>query len=610
MPSPARYLLNVLWLFTAAAATSSYDYVIVGGGATGLSLAVRLSEDPTRTVVVLEAGNSGIGNPNITNLRLNSNNFGTANDWQFVTVPQVDVGHRIQAQVQGKVLGGGSAINSGMYLRGNKEEYDAFETLGATGWNWRSMFAAVKKSEHFHPPSEVEVDTFNMTWNSAFHGFGGPISVAIQAVNVFFPDFAVPTLQNLGHEMNIDPNGGFHNGPSWDFLTALPDSNTRSYAVSGYYLPVINRTNLHVMTESQGTKILWSSTQTNGLMTASGVEYISTNESGILETRTIARPSANNVILSGSTLNTPKVLELSGIGDPVILNNLGIDVVVDLPGVGANLCNQPITTASYLLKNGTVNAGNAIRSAIIDVQPFSGYLSGEDLQHSEQLLETKPTLLSEAQFNIMKAQINNGVPQMEFAWNVAADANNVSTLTFDRLILVKPLSRGTVHINSTDPLVPPVIDPKYLSAPHDKFAFAKGVQFTRTIVDTEPLKSIIVGPVVPDATVQTDEDFVNYVNTISVSEHHFVGTSAMTPRSEGGVVDPSLVVYGTSNVRVADLSIIASLPGIHTVSLAYMVAERAAEIIKGEDKETMKSDHHVQDNSGKAYDTQPSDSPS
>ncbi|KAJ7493778.1 hypothetical protein FB451DRAFT_448970 [Mycena latifolia] len=582
MFSPTRMTLKAILLFVVGAAATTYDYVIVGGGATGLSLAVRLSEDPTKTVVVLEAGASGIGNPNITNLRLNAGNFGTANDWQFVTIPQVDAGNRTQGQIQAKVLGGGSAINSGMYLRGNKAEYDALETLGAKGWNWKSMFAAVKKSEHFHPPSRTEIDTLGLTFNNAFHGFAGPISLAIQAVNVshFFPEFALPTLKKLGHLVNIDPNGGNHNGVSWDFLTVLPDSSTRSYAVSGYYLPVANRSNLHVMTESQGSKILWSSAKTHGgLMTATGVEYVSFNGSGIPQTRSI---NAKNVIISGSALNTPKVLELSGVGDPEVLTSLGIDVVVDLPGVGANLCNQPITTASYLLKNGTVNAGNAIRSAIIDAQPFSGYLNASDLQRSEELLATKPELLSEAQFQVMKDMIKEGVPQMEFAWNIASDANNVSTLTFDRIILLKPFSRGTVHINSTNPLDDPVIDPKYLSAPHDKFAFVKAVQFTRTIVDTEPLKSIVVGPVLPDATVQTEADFFNYVNTKSNSEHHFVGTSAMTPRSEGGVVDPSLLVYGTSNVRVADLSVIASIPAPHTVSLAYTIAERAAEIFKAE----------------------------
>jgi len=345
-------------------------------------------------------------------------------------------------------------------------------------------------------------------------------------------------------------------------------------------LPVANRTNLHLLTESQVSKIIWSSNKTqDGLITATGVEYLALNASGVFETKTI---NAHNVILSGSTLNTPKVLELSGVGDPNILNSLGIEVMIDLPGVGSNLCNQPLTTASYRIKNGTVNAGNAIRSAIIDVEPFTSYLSAQDLERSEQLLQTKPPLLSESQFNVMKQLIADGVPQMEFAWNIAADANNVSTLTFDRLILLKPFSRGSVHINSTNPLDDPVIDPQYLSAPHDKFAFTKAVQFTRTIVNTEPLKSIIDGPVVPDASVQTEDDFLNYVNTQSQSEHHFVGTSAMTPREEGGVVDPSLVVYGTSNVRVADLSIIANIPGIHTVSLAYTIAERAAKIIQAQ----------------------------
>ncbi|KAJ7257827.1 hypothetical protein C8J57DRAFT_545692 [Mycena rebaudengoi] len=593
-PSPSRsfprmhtplQIISILFLsllLTGATAAPTYDYVIVGGGATGLSLAVRLSEDSRKTVLVLEAGASGIGNPNITNLRLNRGNFGTANDWQFVTVPQPDAGNRIQDQVQGRVLGGGSAINSGMYFRGNKAEYDALETLGAKGWNWKSMFAAVKKSEHFHPPSQAEIDSLGLTYNSKIHGFAGPISLAIQAVNVshFFPDFAIPTLKNAGHEINPDPNGGRHNGASWDFLTALPDSSTRSYAVSGYYLPVRNRTNLHVMTESHGSKILWSSKSSkSGLVIATGVEYLALNSSGAPITRTI---NAKNVIISGSALNTPKVLELSGIGDPQVLENLGINVVVDLPGVGANLVNQPLTTASYLLKNGTVNAGNAIRSAIIDMQPFSGYMNAADLQRSRELLETKPEFVSDKEFQVLKEQINQGVPQMEFAWNVAADANNVTTLNFDRIILLKPLSRGTVHLNSTNPLDPPIIDPKYLSAPHDKFAFVKAVQYTRTLVDTEPLKSIVVGPVVPDATVQTEEDFTNYVNALSSSEHHFAGTCAMIPRDEGGVVDPSLLVYGTANLRVADLSIISSIPGIHTVSLAYMVAERAAAIIKSE----------------------------
>ncbi|KAF9466969.1 GMC oxidoreductase-domain-containing protein, partial [Collybia nuda] len=490
------------------------DYVIAGGGATGLPLAVRLSEDPSKTVVVLEAGESGIGNPNITDLRLNRGNFGTANDWQFVTVPQAGAGNRVQDQVQARVLGGGSAINSGMYLRGNKIEYDALETLGATGWNWNSMFSAVKKSEHFFPPTVAEIQALGLTFNRDFHGFSGPVALSIQAQNVsrFFPEFAVPTLRALGHEINPDPNGGNHNGASWDFLTALPDTSTRSYAVSGYYLPVANRTNLFVMTNSHVSRILWAPEKTkSGLLTATGVEYLDLKEAGGPKSKII---NAKNVIISGSALNTPKILELSGVGDSSILQSVGIETRIDLPGVGANLCNQPITSASYLVKNGTVDAGNAIRSAIINVQPFNKYLDAIDLERSRKMLSGPPAGLSEPQFRIMKKMIETtDVPQMEFAWNIAADSNNVSTLTFDRIILLKPLSRGFVHINSTNPLDLPIVDPRYLNSPHDKFVFAKAVEYTRTIVNTEPLKSIIEGPVVPGSSVQTEADFLNDVNT-------------------------------------------------------------------------------------------------
>ncbi|RDB20671.1 Alcohol dehydrogenase [acceptor] [Hypsizygus marmoreus] len=552
-----------------------YDYVIAGGGAVGLSLAVRLSEDPSKTVVVLEAGETGFG-------KLNRGNFGTANDWRFVTVPQKDAGGRVQDQVQGRVLGGGSAINSGIYIRGNKAEYDALETLGAKGWNWKSMFAAVKKSEHFFPPSAAEIKALGLTFNPAYHGHSGPVALSMQALNVsnFYRDFAIPTLHNLGHEMNLDPNGGTHNGGSWEFLTALPDTNTRSYAVSGYYLPVANRTNLHVLPNSHVSRIIWSPTSTKDDLEASGVEYLALNTTAGSPARQFI--NAHNIILSGSALNTPKILELSGVGDPTILKRVGVALVINLPGVGSNLCNQPVTIASYLLKNGTVDAGNTIRAAILDMQPLSGFLSPSDLKRSREMLSVKPQGLSTPQFEVMKNLMAAGVPQMEFTWNIAADGNNITTLTFDRLILLKPLSRGSVHINSTNPLDPPVIDPKYLSAPHDKFIFSKAIECTRRIAATEPLKSIIEGPIVPDSTVQTEDDFIHYVNSQSQSEHHFIGTSAMTLRSLGGVVDPSLRVYGTSNVRVADLSIIANLPGIHTVSLAYMVAERAAEIIKND----------------------------
>ncbi|KAG6889534.1 hypothetical protein C0992_004793 [Termitomyces sp. T32_za158] len=353
--------------------TSQSATAVVGGGAAGLALAARLSEDPSMSVVVLGAG-----------------------------------------------------------VNGTKIEYDALEALGATGWNWDTMFAASKKVIH---------------------------------------------------------------------------------------LPVANRSNLRVLTESQVSRIIWSAEKTNkGLLNATGVEFLALDDSIDGSPRKMFL-KASNIILSAGALNTPKLLELSGVGDADILRRVGIDVEIDLPGIQLMTSSklEPLSTASYALKNGSVDVLNLIRSAILVFQPFSALFNASDLARSREILSVKPPNISIKQFDIMKTMIEEtDVPQVEFAWNIAADQNNVTSLVFDRLILLKPLSRGFVHVNSTNPLDPPVINPRY--ATHDKFALAKAVQYTRTLVNTEPLKALVEGPLIPDQNVQTDEDFVNFVDEQSVSE--------------------------------------------------------------------------------------------
>ncbi|KAG6918273.1 hypothetical protein DXG01_015647 [Tephrocybe rancida] len=400
----------------AASTASLYDYVIVGGGSAGLALAARLSEDPSKSIAVLEAGGSGNDNSNITDLRLNRENYGSSVDWQFVTVPQAHAGGRTQAQVQGKVLGGSSAINSGMYTRGNKIEYDALEALGAKGWNWNSTFAFskqnnIRKSEHFFPPTDVDEEALpDLTYDPTFHGSSGPISLSLQALNIsrFFSNIVVPTLRSLGFEMNVDSNGGNHKGPSWNYLRA---TYPRLFGLS------------------------------------------ERRRRGSLK-----QQNASNVILSAGTLNTPKILELSGVGDPDILRR-------------------------------------SIRSAILDFEPFSAFFNASDRERSRHLLATKPQGISTKQFRLLRNIIEEtDVPQMEFAWNVATGEDEAPTLNFDRLVLLKPLSRGVV------------------------FALAKAVEYTRTLVSTAPLKDFVIGPILPSQDVQTEEDFVDFVINNSESE--------------------------------------------------------------------------------------------
>ncbi|KAF8600635.1 alcohol oxidase [Ceratobasidium sp. AG-I] len=550
----------ISWASTAAAATAptTYDYVIVGGGTAGLVVAARLSEDPKVTVAVLEAGGTGIGNANITDLRNRYLPFGTQVDWVLPTVPQTAANNRVYTHVQGKVLGGSSAINGAVYIRPAKEEFAAFEKLGATGWSWTALQNAGKKSEKFTPPI---TKIGGVTPDLSNHGSSGPLSVTIQNnASSFFDTTVVPTLKTLGHYLNPDNNGGSPNGASPVQIALQPNSYNRSYSANAYYWPNAGRANLHVFTDVLVNKVIWKNSTATGNVLATGVEYLNGTEFQTI--------GAKNVILSAGSLNTPKVLELSGVGDPAILQGLGVPVKVNLPGVGKNLQNQLGVNVQYKLKNGTVT-----------VEPAQIILSASDLAKSDQLLANKTGDISQEQFDIMKAFIKNGIAQTEMNWSLVKNADGSISLQFYCTDL-HTFSRGQIHANSTDPTVKPTIDPKYLSVEHDLWYLSRAVAYTRNITAAQPLASIIESEVIPGSNVTTPEQVESWLKPNFRTMSHFVGTSAALPKAKGGVVDPRNFKYGTQNVRVVDASTIPLLPGIHTASLVFAVAEYASERIK------------------------------
>ncbi|KAG8778839.1 hypothetical protein FRC12_024783 [Ceratobasidium sp. 428] len=468
-----KYITAVsLPLLVSALATkvTTYDYVIVGGGTAGLVVAARLSENPRVNVAVLEAGGTGIGNANITDLRNRYLPYGTEVDWVLPTVPQTAANNRVYTHVQGKVLGGSSAINGAVYIRPSKTEFAAFEKLGATGWSWDALQNAGKKSEKFTMPTTkiggVQPDLRN-------HGLNGPLSVTIQNdVSSFFDTTVVPTLKTLGHYLNPDNNGGYPNGASPVQMSMFPNTYNRSYSANAYCescaiwinplsenaldWPNAGRANLHVFTNSLVGRIIWKNTTGNAI--ATGVEFINGTSTQVINT--------NNVIVSAGTLNTPKVLELSGIGDPAVLQRLSVPVKVNLPSVGKNLQNQLGVNAQYKLKAGSVTVGSETQAPIIEVEPAQIILSASDLAKSDQLLTNKTGEISQEQFEIMKSFIKSGVAQTEMNWSLVKNADGSTSLQFYTTDL-HTFSRGQVHANSTDPTVKPTIDPKYLSVEHD-----------------------------------------------------------------------------------------------------------------------------------------------
>ncbi|GAB1525686.1 GMC oxidoreductase [Rhizoctonia solani] len=564
--------IGALSLISAAAvnAATTYDYVIVGGGTAGLAVAARLSEDPKVTVAVLEAGGTGFGNPNVTDLRNRYMPFGTQIDWVLPTVPQAAANGRVYTHAQGKVLGGSSAINGAVYIRPAKEEYAAFEKLGATGWSFTTLQKAGLKSEKLTMPT---TKLGGVLPNPAYHGTNGPVSVTIQNnVSSFFNDVAVPTIKNLGHKWNPDNNGGSPNGATPVQVTIFPNSYNRSYSPNTYYLPNAGRANLHVFTDSPVSKILWKNSTATGNVLATGVEYLNGTEAQTL--------AAKNVIVSAGALHTPKVLELSGIGDPTILKAIGVPVKVDLPGVGKNLQNQLGVNVQYRLKSENITAGAETQAPIIEVEPAQVILSAADLAKSEQLLSTKTGEISQEQFDIMKSLIKNKVAQTEMNWSLVKNADSTFNIQFYTTDL-HTFSRGQVHASSSDPTAKPTLDPKYLSVEHDIWYLSRAVAYTRNITAAEPLASYIESEVTPGSNITSPDQLESWLKTNFRTMSHFVGTAAAVPKAKGGVVDPrNFKVYGTQNVRVVDASTIPLLPGIHTMSLVYAIAEYASERIK------------------------------
>uniref|UniRef100_A0A0W0G533 Glucose-methanol-choline oxidoreductase N-terminal domain-containing protein n=1 Tax=Moniliophthora roreri TaxID=221103 RepID=A0A0W0G533_MONRR len=336
-------------------------------------------------------------------------------------------------------------------------------------------------------------------------------------------------------------------------------------------LPNRERENLVVLTESLVSKITWGEDQ-DGLAVANGVEYTSANGT--------STANGKNIIVSSGALNTPKVLELSGIGDPLVLSGIGIELKVNNTGVGKNLQNQYGINVSYKLKDGAAEIGDEFQAPLMNLVPAQIVLSPEDLARSAEILTEPTNDISQAQFDGLKKLIDDGVAQTEIMWGLVTGENGSVELQLYTTDL-HTFSRGTSHASSSNPEDKVIVDPQYFSAEHDWWYLAKAVMYSRNITAAEPLKSIIDYEVLPGANYTTTESIQQWLLPNFRTMSHFVGTASALPQEAGGVVDPeTLIVYGTSNVRVVDCSVVPLIPGIHTQSIAYAIAEKAADILK------------------------------
>ncbi|KPM36920.1 hypothetical protein AK830_g9653 [Neonectria ditissima] len=570
----------------------TYDYIVVGGGTAGVAVAARLSEGlPSAAILLIEAGPAAFDEPKINVPGMKGSTLGTKYDWNFTTVPQSGANDRSFSCNRGKVLGGSSAMNLMSYDRAAAAEYDSWEALGNPGWNWKTMVKAMMKSETFTGKNTA-------TYGSAGVGDSGPVQAVINRLIPEQQNTWIPTLNKLGIKKNLESLGGNPLGVMYQPSSVDPATYNRSYSANAY--SSIYGRNLKVLADTTVAKVT---------LVKKGQQQVAT---GVVLTDGTRINARREVILSAGSIQSPGLLERSGIGMKSVLSAAGVTQVIELPGVGENLQDHLRIMSSYQLKPQYTSFDILRSNPLVAAEQLAlwvlGKLSLYDYTGSAYTFTTwKQALGDDSNIVALAKQAvakdtskvdkkkleflsDSSIPQLEVIFSdgytgVKGYPASTSTLFgkgFFTLIAVvmHPFARGSIHINSADPTAKPAIDPNYFNNDHDLEAVVQAVKYSRKIATTEPMRSIWENEYEPGLdAVQTDDQRREYAKQTALSIFHPSGTCSMLPKADGGVVDPKLRVYGTSNLRVVDASIMPLLISAHIQTAVYGIAEVAAEII-------------------------------
>ncbi len=524
-----------------------YDYIIVGAGSAGCVLAARLSADSGVKVLLLEAGPPDdaleIHAPAALN-RL----FQTTYDWNYRTVPQHRAGGRSIYWPRGRTLGGSSATNAMIYIRGNRYDYQTWrDDYGCTGWTYPDLLPYFLKAED------------NSRGTSAYHGTGGPLSVTDTPHHSKANQAFIDAAAAQGAVRNDDFNGPRQDGVGWYQVTQR--KGRRWSAADAYLHPVRTRPNLTVRTSALVTKISIDNRR------ATGVSYLHDGE-------LITDRAGAEVIVCGGVINSPQLLMLSGIGPADHLTSMGIDVMVDSPGVGANLSDHPavpVVWSTPTLKSLWEQSGpaGAVRWQLTHRGPLTSNVS-----ESGGFAATSHGLPApDLQWHVLPAEFRDE--------GLADPAGRAMTVL---VTLVDVASRGRIRLRSADPRHRAAIDPGYLSDGDDRDAatLLTGVKMAREFATARSMARVCATELTPGTHLTRDADLATYLSRSVVTLYHPVGTCAMGGSSRrGSVVDPDLRVRGVENLRVVDASVMPTVPRGNTNAPTIAIAERAADLIAG-----------------------------
>lgn len=588
---------------------AEYDYIVVGGGTAGLTVADRLTESGKHSVLVIEIGvfrnesqvtTVGMGFLGLTDPTLS---------FIFPSVPQPGLNGRTIDVRAGQMLGGSSGINGMQVHRGQKEDYDRWGSYfdKRSPWSWDGLLPYFKKAWNFHPPSSELATRNNIKYDEKFWGKTSKIHAAWPTTTWPFLKTEMAAWGEIpGVKFPADSGAG-EPGAFWYPHSADPGPVLRSFARPGHWDGIeASRSNYHTFTGQRVLKVLFQHGR------ATGVSYVATNATTQDGAKTVK--AKKEVIIAAGTIHTPQILQASGIGPKKLLRDAGLNVVVDLPGVGSNFQDHPYNVGALfnmtnfnvhpdpndMFENATFiaeaeaefaanrtgpltiasgNCASFLPMGVIAPSVFKDIASRYERQDPAAFLPAGADRTVIAGYAaqkkaLAKAMRSSGSAFYNFFLRGAPNEGAI--------VYLHPLSRGTVLIDTTDPFFKqPKVDYRALSNPADTDVLVEFLHFTRKYWSQTSLQMYNPVELAPGANVTSREDIlVDLRARMNPSTYHPVGTAAMMPRELGGVVDEKLLVYGVKGLSVVDASVMPDLPGAYTQQTVYAIAEKAADMIK------------------------------
>jgi choline dehydrogenase len=587
---------------------SEYDYIIVGGGTAGLVVADRLTENGQYDVLVIERGTFDNGT-SVTAVSGGANGLSNSSHlFSFPSVQQQGLKNRTAAVIGGVMLGGSSGVNGMQVHRGMKEDYDGWSAFFGNGsqWGWDDLLPYFKKAWNFHPPGQAVAEENSIKYDESYWG-------KTSEVHASWPSFAWPMLKTeIAAHAEIDgvefppDSGAGEPGVFWYPTSTDPRTMTRSMSRMAHWDDASPRNNYDTLTGHRVFRVLFNGT------TAVGVALVPSTASSPDQPRTVS--ARKEIVIAAGTIHTPQVLQASGIGPEAVLTAAGIDVVIDLPGVGSNFQDHPQGgIASFRLTNFTIhpdpndltsnatfrdaaqaewaanktgplsiasgNAASFLPFSVIAPDAYEDIAARLEAQNPATYLHVGAADTVVAGYRAQKAALAAGLRSRGSAvYNFFLRGAS----TEGALVYLHPVSRGTIALDPRNPLIGnPLVDFRALTNPVDVEVLAEFTRFTRRLWLDTSLAAFSPVEVSPGAQLTTTAELEDsFRGAVSPTCFHPVGTAAMMPRELGGVVGQDLLVYGVTGLSVVDASVMPMLPAAYTQQTVYAVAEKAADLIK------------------------------